>query len=85
MKLDAIIKWNITNPDLNIHMGKLETILIDADYVEADEDSIYEAIENELASKHETSISRYKDFVVTNLADVIDDLSELSDDDSEEA
>ena len=76
MKIDAKIKWLIDEPELNITVDKIETVLVDADYCESDVENITQYIENELAEKYGTSFYvGQDDFVITNMDELIEDIA----------
>jgi len=76
MKIDAKIKWLIDEPQFDIAVDKIETVLVDADYVEAESEDILQWIENALSEKYGTSFYECQnDFTVMNMAELIQDIS----------
>ena len=69
MKIEANISFH--KPEGDIYGCDVD---VDEDYVEADADSILEYVSNELYEMFGHSFS-YDDFEVTNMQDIIDDIS----------
>ena len=70
MKIEANVIFR--RPEGNVYSCSVN---VDEDYVEADFDSILEYVSNELADMFGHSFD-YDDFEVTNMQEIIDDLSE---------
>lgn len=94
MKLEANIKWTANGLGKlkahDVQLEDLDVVLVDADYVSPDESSICEWVENELAqttdlptlTQGRDHVICGEDFEITNLADIIDDLGVLADDEA---
>lgn len=73
MTLDAEVKFTTTFPGLDIDVNKTYHIPVDQDYVSADEDELYQWIENELEQMFGRTFSD-REFEVKNFFDILDDL-----------
>lgn len=82
MKIDAEIKFLITDTTINITTGQTVCIPVDADYVE-DFDDVINDVESQLYEKYGTNLRISLqacdgcDFIITNAAEICEELSNI--------
>lgn len=74
MKIDAEVEF--IAPVASMLETKNATVQVDVDYVDVDENEVYEYIANELYTIFGRSFSR-DEFTVANMEDILEDMREM--------
>jgi len=76
MKIDATIRWKIDDPSHDIKTGSTATVLVDADYVSADEGEVTAWVENTIAEDYCKSYPCGECFAIENMDEILEELAE---------